>query len=127
MKLKLSVFLALGLLSTSAFALEQSRNDFSTFTTRYLSQSMCQEDNYFRQCYLVTEEICLEAAKQAVHDCIDIQADKMGKVIKADDVQYWQQITGRCAGGIYDKKMHGYFKDEASCHEQEVKPQEGEQ
>ena len=96
--------------------LQQSHEDFSKFMISYLPRTMCQKDRFFRKCYLVTREICLETARKVTEECLRSQAPKMGKVIKAGvDVEYWQTMTGRCAGGFYNRDLADHLKEEDHC------------
>lgn len=88
------------ILSTNVFAANTSRVGFLSFFQSQLPRNFCNTGSGIRDCYSLTENVCMKIATEAVKSCIDQVKDKIpDPVTGKDDGKKWGTIIGQCAGG----------------------------
>lgn len=73
---------------------------------------------YFRECFKVTEDQCIEEALRAVKVCILSMTDQMPDELHSpDDGRTWGRKLGACAGTGFEiaLKLTGSHIDSADC------------
>jgi hypothetical protein len=71
---------------------------------------------YFRECFKVTEDQCLEAALRATKVCLLSLADEIPQELhQPDDGRSWGNKLGKCAGDGYDIALAASRIDSAAC------------
>jgi hypothetical protein len=68
-----------------------------------LPAAFCEEKQYFRQCFTVTETECLKVASNATRMCLGSKQDNIPDVlVQPKDGAHWGGIVGECAGNAYE-------------------------
>ena len=63
----------------------------------------CQANQYFRQCFDVSQAECKETALSATRVCLQKYKDKIpDTLVQPKDGTYWGRIVGSCAGEAYE-------------------------
>lgn len=74
--------------------------------TTALPPAMCQGEQYFRQCFDVTEERCLEAMKLSTKTCVEQHELRIPEVlIQPRDGTTWGTVVGSCTGASYETTL----------------------
>jgi len=97
---------------TPGIANEISKDDWINGMTTALPVALCKSDQFFRQCFSVTQEECEEVALSATRVCIENNRERIpSRINQPEDGRYWGQIIGGCVGPAYvialkDKKIN---------------------
>ena len=87
---------------TTANAGEVSKEVWMNAMSTALPTAFCQSQQYFRQCFEVTQIECEETASSAVRICLDKYKGKIPDVLnQPKDGNHWGTIIGTCAGEAY--------------------------
>ena len=71
---------------------------------------------YFRECFNVTEDQCIQEALRAVKVCLLSIADEIpAELRQPDDGRTWGSKLGRCAGKGYEMSLIKSRVDSAEC------------
>lgn len=70
-----------------------------------LPELLCDKNQYFVQCFDVTEPECLEFTKLLVHACLSNVTLALPQQIDPQQGEYWGQMIGRCSYDLYNKYM----------------------
>jgi hypothetical protein len=71
-----------------------------------LPDFFCQSDQYFMQCFEVSQEECRSATKQQAERCLSELADQIPALLTMpEDGRKWGTDVGRCAGIGYDQQL----------------------
>ncbi len=71
-----------------------------------LPTAFCQRDQYFRQCFDVSQTECEETAMSASRVCLQKYKDQIPDIfIQPKDGTYWGRIIGSCAGEAYEMTL----------------------
>ena len=91
------------LISTSANSAEVSKEAWINSMSTALPTAFCQTNQYFRQCFNVSQTECEETAMSATRVCLKKYKDKIPDTLtQPKDGTYWGRIVGRCAGEAYE-------------------------
>ncbi len=91
------------LISASAHSGEVSKEAWLDGMSTALPTAFCQRDQYFRQCFEVSQTECEETAMSATRVCLQKYKDKIpNTLIQPKDGSYWGRIVGSCAGEAYE-------------------------
>ena len=105
-----------GLLIAGAFAFPLDREIWIRDNTKSISRSFCDQSSYFRQCFLIDDNSCLNYSKAVVAYCMDEYRPQMPKIL---DIPYhdnkFRPWIGACAGNRYQAQLSDYLKNEESC------------
>lgn len=105
--LHLSALLALGL----SFGATQAQNQvtaeaWTVGMMETLPDFFCQDDQYFMQCFEVTQSECQTVARQEAQRCLAEFADQLpARLTMPNDGREWGTEVGRCAGIGYDLQL----------------------
>jgi len=90
------------LASTAAHSAEVSKEAWLDSMSTVLPTVFCQGNQYFRQCFDVSQAECEETAASATRVCLQKYKDKIpDTLIQPMDGNYWGTVIGRCAGEAY--------------------------
>ena len=65
--------------------------------------AFCQSNQYFRQCFNVTQIECEETAMSTTRICLKKNEDNIPDIFnQPEDCTYWGKIIGACAGESYE-------------------------
>lgn len=71
-----------------------------------LPTAFCQRDQYFRQCFDVSQTECEETAMSATRVCLQKYKDKIPNIlVQPQDGAYWGRTIGSCAGEAYEMTL----------------------
>jgi len=83
-----------------------------------LPNALCQSMEFFRKCFDVDEDQCIEAASLATRICIHKYVNQIPEtLIQPKDGAKWANIIGQCAGENYHQTLGRLFKDNSECTE----------
>jgi hypothetical protein len=64
--------------------------------------TFCEPEQYFRQCFEVTEAECLEVAKRTIRACIERYEPTMPEQFDSQSGEQVGRAVGACAGQDYE-------------------------
>lgn len=78
----------------------------------------CEPSMYFRQCFSVTEDECIEAALRATKVCLAKNREKIPPTLRQpDDGKIWGTVIGGCAGTTYEISLGDLKKNSPQCQD----------
>ena len=94
------------LISATANPGEVSKEAWIDSMSTALPTAFCQPDQYFRQCFDVSQTECEETAMSATRVCLQKYKDKIPNTLtQPKDGAYWGRIVGSCAGEAYEMTL----------------------
>ncbi|UCG79042.1 MAG: hypothetical protein JSV21_04225 [Nitrospirota bacterium] len=88
--------------------------------SKLLPEAFCQPEQFFRQCFEVSEETCQQTATSTTRDCIEKLKGEMPEMFDTENGQYWGTQVGACAGSSYSMALLKNFKDTKKCNDPEA-------
>jgi hypothetical protein len=71
-----------------------------------LPTAFCQSNQYFRQCFEVSQIACEETASSATRICLNKYRAEIPDVLnQPKDGTHWGSIIGKCAGEAYEMAL----------------------
>jgi len=114
----LSIGLFVLIASTSVTANEVSKDDWINGMSTALPAYFCKADQYFRQCFTVTQIECEETAFSATRICLDQNKDKIpGRLRQPADGATWGTQIGSCAGTAYEISLQKRRISNSKCND----------
>jgi len=114
-KLNLSAGLLILIASTS-MANEVSRSDWINAMSTVLPVYFCKADQYFRQCFNVTQIECEETALSATRVCLAQNKDKVpAQLQQPNDGAQWGNVIGSCAGSVFEITLKNKRISNSKC------------
>ena len=118
MKGTLSIALFILIASTSAMANEVSKDDWINGMSTALPAYFCKADQYFRQCFAVTQIECEETALSVTRICLSQSKDKIpGRLRQPEDGTKWGTHIGSCAGTAYEIALQRKRVNNSRCND----------
>lgn len=78
--------------------------------------AFCKPDQYFRQCFNVTQAECEQTALSATRVCLDDLKSQIPEVLKQPgDGAHWGAKVGQCAGSGYEVALSGKRVQSVKC------------
>jgi len=110
------MFFVLSIFTISAYSLEVTKTEWTKSMSTALPTYFCQPNQYFRQCFNVSAEVCEETALSATRVCIRNNFDKIPEIIiQPKDGRQWGNVIGTCAGKAYGTVLIKQFKNTEKC------------
>lgn len=93
------------------------KNDWINKFTSLLPSMFCKEAAFFRQCYKVNKEECMQASTKSVKDCLVTNDSVIPEVLvmKTDGTKLGGQF-GQCAGVRYSQLLVDKFISNTKCN-----------
>ncbi|MCD8523360.1 MAG: hypothetical protein LRY66_03735 [Saccharospirillaceae bacterium] len=111
-------FLLLTALVPASEALEADRDVWINAMTTALPNAFCQPQQFFRQCFDISEALCMETATQTTRQCLQQFSAQFPQVFQQPaDGAYWGTKVGECAGEAYQSTLSKAFKNTAKCND----------
>jgi len=83
-----------------------------------LPKTFCQSMEFFRECFDVSEDQCIEAASLATKICMHQYINQIpDTLVQPKDGAKWSNIIGQCAGENYHQTLNRMFKNTKECNE----------
>jgi hypothetical protein len=115
MKLLLSMGLML-ITSTSIMANEVTMDDWIKGMTTALPDHFCKAEQYFRQCFTVTQSECEKVALSTTKECLAKNKDKIpARLRQPEDGTRWGSVVGACAGEAYEIALQKKLINSSRC------------
>ena len=106
------------LVSASAHSQEVAKDVWIDKMSTVLPTAFCQTDQYFRQCFDVSQIECEETAISATRICLQKYKDKIPDVlVQPKDGSYWGRIIGSCAGEAYEMTLQKKRISNKKCND----------
>lgn len=106
------------LISASANSAEVSKEAWINSMSTALPTAFCQADQYFRQCFDVSQVECGETAISATRVCLQKYQDKIPDTLtQPKDGTYWGRIIGSCAGEAYEIALRKKRINNQKCND----------
>ena len=104
---------------TSTVAAEEVSKNFWVESMRTaLPRTFCQSMEFFRECFDVNEDQCIEAASLATKICLHKYINQIpDSLIQPKDGAKWGNIIGQCAGENYHQTLSRMFKNTKECND----------
>ena len=89
--------------SPCSFSQEVKKESWVTQMEILFPVHLCQEDQYFRACFRVTEAQCSETMTKLLVSCLEQYSEQIPEMLKQpEDGTEWSGVLGTCAGSAYD-------------------------
>jgi len=116
-----------GLFATVATAEEAAKKTWTVAKDKWIKEfsvafpvTICKSNEYFCQCFAVTQAECEETAISATRVCINEYKDKIPEVLnQPEDGRYWGELIGQCAGRAYETTLSNKRNSNEKCNNQE--------
>ena len=101
---------AVFLFYTCAFSLAQenvvNKQEWIAHMQKALPPAFCEENQYFRQCFKVTQRECLETTAAVTRQCLNKKENDIPEVlVQPRDGSQWGSVVGECAGDAYESRL----------------------
>lgn len=104
--------------SVIGFATEVDKEYWVDSMKSALPKTFCESIHFFRQCFEVNEEQCIETASLATKICLHQYINQIPDALnQPKDGAKWANIIGQCAGENYRQTLKRKFKDTAECND----------
>ena len=115
------LFISIGLLlligSTSAMANEISKDDWINGMSTALPAYLCKAEQYFRQCFNVTQTECEETTLSTTRICLAKNKEKIpNRLRQPEEGTHWGNIIGTCAGSAYAIALQNKRINNSKCN-----------
>jgi hypothetical protein len=106
--------------STSIAANEVSRDDWTNRLATAFPVYVCQANQYFRQCFNVTQTECEETALSAIRTCLAQNKDKIPtRISLPEEGTRLGTVIGACAGTAYEAVLQKKRISNSKCNNPE--------
>jgi hypothetical protein len=108
------------IVASSAFAQENtvSRKAWIEGMQDKLPAALCQEKQYFRQCFRITEKECLSVAENATRMCLKSRQNEIPPVlVQPNDGRRWGRLVGECAGDAFETALKNKRINSDKCND----------
>jgi len=117
MKWTFSIGLYILISSTAVIANEVSREDWINGMSSALPAYFCKADQYFRQCFNVTQIECEETALSTTRICLAQNKNKIpSRLRQPEDGAQWGTAVGSCAGSAYEVALQKKRINNSKCN-----------
>jgi hypothetical protein len=113
---KFSMAALLMLLALPAQA-EVGRDAWVDSMSTALPTAFCQSQQYFMQCFKVSQQECVDSATAATRVCLEKNRSKMPAVFTREDGRQWGGVVGGCAGEAYEISLINRRIDSDRCND----------
>jgi hypothetical protein len=111
------LFGLLMLVATTSFAGEVSKADWINGMSTALPAYFCKADQYFRQCFNVTQIECEKTALSTVKTCLSQNGDNIpARLHQPEDGTKWGRVIGSCAGKAYARTLQKKRISNSKCN-----------
>ena len=119
LRIKLILILSILLVSSPALIADEVSKDYWVDSMKTaLPTTFCQSMHFFRQCFDVNEDQCIETAALATKICLHKYINQIPDILnQPKDGAKWGNIIGQCAGENYHATLSRKFKDTKECND----------
>jgi len=83
-----------------------------------LPSAFCKDKMYFRQCFKITEDECIQEALRDTKICLTSEAGKLPDILnQPQDGQKYGREIGSCAGATFSTTLGGKKIDSPLCND----------
>ncbi|WP_455375469.1 hypothetical protein [Kaarinaea lacus] len=117
--MRLILVVKMFLIFTSASIADEVSKDYWVDTMKTaLPTAFCQSMHFFRQCFDVNEDQCIETASLATKICIHKYITQIPDTLnQPKDGAKWSNIIGQCVGENYFATLSRIYKESQECDE----------
>lgn len=106
------------LFSSQALAQQVDSKTWMANMTEVMPGLFCNANNYFRQCFEVSEAECLQVATEMTRHCLDQMAGQIPAMLKLpEEGRQWGSQVGSCAGVAYERQLMANRINSARCND----------
>jgi len=103
--------------STSVMANEITKDDWINSMSTALPAYLCKAEQYFRQCFNVTQTECEETILSTTRICLEKNKENMpNRLRQPEDGTKWGNIIGTCAGSAYEVALQKKRINNGKCN-----------
>ncbi|MFO8155519.1 MAG: hypothetical protein ACQERR_01280 [Pseudomonadota bacterium] len=85
-----------------------------------LPEHFCADGTYFRECFRVDRERCLDVARESVRECLRERGEEIPeRLLLPREGREWGAIIGRCAGRVHEETLADERRLTSSCRDPE--------
>ncbi len=93
-------------MSATANANEVAKDKWLDGMSTALPTAFCNSDQYFRKCFKISQQQCIETATSATQVCLNKYSKDIPKtLIQPKDGTHWGTLVGRCAGEAFEVSL----------------------
>ncbi|MBF0472295.1 MAG: hypothetical protein HQK91_10950 [Nitrospirae bacterium] len=118
--ISISLFTVIVLFTTSipAKAVDVQKDNWVEAISTAFPVIFCQDDQYFRQCFNVTQSECEKVVLSATKVCSEKNIDKIPNILhQPDDGRYWGSYIGKCVASTFDLVYNNKFTNSSKCQD----------
>lgn len=109
---------ALLLASNTVHAQQTERQEWMDFMLTVLPSAFCDSRQYFRQCFDISADLCVDTARVATRNCLSQYEGRLPAVLQQPrDGQRWGEQIGQCAGLSFETALSDRLKNTALCQD----------
>lgn len=104
------------LIAAFAYADQISKEAWIKYMSTALPTAFCQSNQYFRQCFNVTQAECVDTAFSATRSCLEQYKDEIPDILnQSGDGSHWGRIIRSCASESYELALHDKLIQNEKC------------
>lgn len=72
-----------------------------------LPVALCKKEGYFRQCFDISADVCIDRVNLALLTCLEQVAQQLPAVLKQpEDGRQWGSVVGSCVGQAFETSLY---------------------
>ena len=104
------------LMATPAIADEVERGAWQEHMLQELPQAFCGDGTYFRECFRVSQDHCVRAARASTRECLEEHAGEIPeRLALPGQGREFGSLIGRCAGRTYEEALSSERRLTRTC------------
>ena len=94
---------------------EQTQDQWTKYMTQNLPSVFCSPNQYYRECYDISQEDCKEAISDIAEACIDQNIENMPDVFTIKESRHWGPLIEKCIDEEYSRLNSDQRIDSQYC------------
>jgi len=95
-----------------------SKKEWIDYMQEALPKAFCDDKQYFRQCFKVMKQECMNTARAATRMCLNSKAAEIPEIlVQPRDGSHWSSKVGECAGDAYENAIIDKRINSAKCND----------
>lgn len=94
---------------------EQTQEQWVEYMTQNLPSVFCNPNQYYRECYEITQEECKEAISDIAEGCIDKNIENLPDIFTIKESRHWGPLLEKCIDEEYSRLYSDQRIDSQYC------------